>query len=149
MVVRELRARERRGVIAVETGAVLIFVLSFIFGVFEFSRLIMDWNLLNNAAREGCRYAIANNTSSTISTNVQTTVTNYMAGQTSSFSNFRVSVTGTHQGVSTPVNNLTAGDLITVTVSGTYRFMNIIPVSKLPTSFVITSAVIMKCEGGV
>ena len=30
--------------------------------VFEYSRLLMDWNLLNNAAREGCRYALANNT---------------------------------------------------------------------------------------
>ena len=28
----------------------------------------------------------------------------------------------------TPVNNLAAGDLITVTVSGTYKFMNIIPI---------------------
>ena len=108
----------------------------------------MDWNLLNNAAREGCRYAIANNTSTTISTDVQTIVTNYMAGETTSFSNFTVTVSGTHQGVSTPVNNLDPGDLITVTVSGTYKFMNIIPLIQMPTSFAITSAVIMGCEGG-
>ena len=123
--------------------------LSLIFGVFEFSRLFMDWNLLNNAAREGCRYAIVNNTITTISTDVQTTVTNFMAGQTTSFSNFTVTVTGTHLGVATPVNNLTAGDLVTVTVSGTYKFMNIIPLVKMPTSFTITSAVIMGCEGGL
>jgi Flp pilus assembly protein TadG len=120
-----------------------------IFGVFEFSRLLMDWNLLNNAARVGCRYAVVNNTSATISTDVQTTVTNSMAGQTVAFSNFTVTVSGTHLGVSTPVNNLTAGDMVTVTVSGTYKFMNIIPVVKMPTSFSITSSVIMGCEGGV
>ena len=51
----------------------------FIIGVFEYGRLLMDWNVLNNAAREGCRYALANNTSTTISTDVTTLVTTYMA----------------------------------------------------------------------
>ena len=46
-------------------------MLMLIFGVFEYGRLFMDWNLLNNAAREGCRYALANNTSTTISTDVR------------------------------------------------------------------------------
>ena len=147
MVIRKLGLR--RGAVAVEAASVMIVVSSLIFGVFEFSRLFMDWNLLNNAAREGCRYAIANNTSTALSTNVQTLVTTFMAGQTTSFTNFTVSVTGTHQGVSTPVNNLSAGDLVTVTVSGTYKFMNIIPLAKMPTSFVLKSAVIMGCEGGL
>ena len=105
--------------------------------------------MLNNAAREGCRYAIVNNTSSTISTDVQTIVTNFMAGRTGDFSNFTVTVSGTHLGVATRVNNLAAGDLITVTVSGTYRFLKLFPLAKLPTTFTITSAVIMGCEGGV
>ena len=133
---------------AVETAVVIDLVTMFIFGVFEYCRLLMDWNLLNNAAREGCRYALANNTSTTISTDVQTIVTTYMAGETTNFSNFTVTVTGTHQGVSTAVNNLAPGDLITVTVSGTYKFMNIIPLIHMPTSFIITSGVTMVCEGG-
>jgi Flp pilus assembly protein TadG len=149
MVIRKPRGNRRRGNILIETPIILIPVLSLIFGVFEYSRLMMDWNLLNNAAREGCRYAIANNTSTTISTDVQTRVTTFMAGQTTSFTNFTVSVTGTHQGVSTPVNNLSAGDMVTVTVSGTYKFMNIIPLAKMPSSFVLKSAVIMGCEGGL
>jgi len=149
MVIRKLGLPRRRGTVAVETALVLILMTSLVFGVFEFSRLLLDWNLLNNAAREGCRYAIANNTSATISTDVQTIVTTFMAGQSTSFSNFTVTVSGTHQGVTTPVNNLTAGDLLTVTVSGTYKFLNIIPYVKLPSSFSITSAVIMGCEGGV
>ena len=149
MVIRKSRGKRRRGNLMIETPIILIPFLSLIFGVFEYSRLMMDWNLLNNAAREGCRYAIANNTSTTISTNVQTLVTTFMAGQTTSFTNFTVSVTGTHQGVSTPVNNLSAGDMVTVTVSGTYKFMNIIPLAKMPTSFVLKSAVTMGCEGGL
>ena len=119
-----------------------------VFGVFEYSRLLMDWNLLNNAAREGCRYALANNTSTTISTGVQNIVTTYMAGETKNFTNFTVTVSGTHLGVSTAVNSLEPGDPITVTVSGTYKFMNIIPLVHMPTSFVITSGVTMMCEGG-
>jgi Flp pilus assembly protein TadG len=147
MVIRKLRLR--RGAVAVEAAAVMIAVLSFVSGVFEFSRLFMDWNLLNNAAREGCRFAVVNNTDTAISTDVQTTVTKFMAGQTASFSNFTVTVSGTHLGVATLVNNLTAGDLVTVTVSGTYKFLNIIPLTQLPASFTITSSVIMGCEGGV
>jgi Flp pilus assembly protein TadG len=149
MVIRKLGASRRRGHVMVETAMIMIPLTSLIFGVFEFSRLFMDWNLLNNAAREGCRYAIANNTSSTLSTDVQTRVTTYMAGQSSSFTNFTVTVSGTHQGVSTAVNSLSAGDLVSVSISGTYKFMNIIPIKQMPTSFVMTSAVIMGCEGGL
>jgi Flp pilus assembly protein TadG len=149
MIVRKVRHRPRRGAVAIETALLMIPMISLLFGVFEFSRLFMDWNLLNNAAREGCRYAIVHNTDTTISTDVQTAVANFMSGETASFSNFTVTMSGTHQGVATAVNNLTAGDLIIVTVSGTYKFMNIIPLVKLPASFTITSSVIMGCEGGV
>jgi Flp pilus assembly protein TadG len=148
MVIGKLRVSRRRGSVMVETALVLSLTLSFVFGIFEYSRLLMDWQLLNNATREGCRYAIANNTDPTISTDVTTIVTTYMAGQTASFSNFTVAVTGTHLGVSTPVNNLTAGDMVTTTVSGTFKFMNIIPLKKM-TTLSITSAVIMVCEGGL
>ena len=89
-----------------------------------------------------------NNTNPTITSSVQTLVTNYMAGETASFTNFAVTVSGTHQGVSTPVNNLVAGDLITVKASGTYSFMNIIPLVRMPTSFTVSSSVTMVCEGG-
>ena len=149
MVIRKLRVGRRRGHVMVETAIILIPVTSLIFGVFEFSRLLDGLELAQQRRPEGCRYAIANNTSSTISTDVQTLVTTFMAGQTSSFSNFTVTVSGTHQGVSTAVNSLSAGDLVTVAVSGTYKFMNIIPIEKMPTSFVMKSSVIMGCEGGL
>ncbi len=70
-----------------------------------------------------------------------------MAGGSANFNSFTVTVSGTHQGVATPVNNLAPGDLIIVSVSGQYRFLNIIPVAKLPTTVTITSSVTMVCEG--
>ena len=148
MLIRKFQVARRRGAVAVETALVLLTVLMFIFGIFEYGRLLLDWNLLNNAARAGCRFALANNTSSTINTQVQGIVTSMMAGRTSSFTNFTVTVTGTHQGTSTPVNSLIAGDLVTVTVSGTYKFMNIVPVVRMPATYSLTSAVVMVCEGG-
>jgi len=148
MVIRRLRGGRRRGAVLVETSMIIGLVAMLLFGVFEYGRLLMDWNLLNNAAREGCRYALANNTSTTISTTVQSIVTGYMAGESSDFNNFTVSVSGTHLGVSTAVNSLEPGDPITVTVSGTYKFLNIVPFIHMPTSLVITSGVTMLCEGG-
>ena len=147
MVIRGQRRPQRSGAAAVETALVMIPMLMLLFGVFEYGRLLMVWNVANNAAREGCRYALANNTSATISTDVQTIVTTRMGGLTASFTGFTVSVTGTHSGTSTPVNNLYPGDPITVTVSGTYKFMNIIP-SHHMSSISISSAVTMLCEGG-
>jgi len=148
MVIRRLRGGRRWGAVLVETSVIIGLVAMLVFGVFEYARFLMDWNLLNNAAREGCRYALANNTSTTITTSVTSIVNAYMAGETKDFSNWTVTVTGTHQGVSTPVNNLVPGDPITVTVSGTYKFMNIVPFIQMPSSLVITSGVTMLCEGG-
>ena len=95
MLLRKQNGRRRSGAAAVETGIVLIWMIVMLLGIFEYGRLLMDWNLLNNAAREGCRYALVNNTSPTINTDVQTIVTNYMAGETSHFSGFTVTVSGT------------------------------------------------------
>ncbi len=147
-MIRKRIGRRRCGAVVVETAMVILLMTSFVFAIFEYGRLMMDWSLLNNAAREGCRYTLANNTRTTISTDVQGIVTGFMAGQTASFQNFAVTVTGMHQGVSTPVNNLGPGDPIKVTVSGTYKFMNIIPIVHMPTSWVMSSAVTMLCEGG-
>jgi Flp pilus assembly protein TadG len=146
MVIRRLRG-QRKGATAVETALVIMPVIMLIFGVFEYGFLLMNWNLLNNAAREGCRYAVVNNTSTTIGTDVQTIASGFMAGESKNFNAFTVTVSGTHQGVSTPVNNLVAGDMLTVTVSGQYRFLNIIPLGGLPATMPITSSVVMVCEG--
>jgi Flp pilus assembly protein TadG len=148
MVMHKVRAGRRRGAVTVEIAAIMVWMTVLLFGFFEYARFLMDWSLLNNAAREGCRYALVNNTSSTVTTGVQGVVTSYMAGRTTSFSNFTVTVSGKHSGASTAVNSLGPGDPITVTVTGTYKFLNIIPLIHLPSSLALTSSVMMMCEGG-
>jgi Flp pilus assembly protein TadG len=148
MVIRKVQGRRRWAAAAVELGLVMIPLTMFLFGIFEYGRLLLDWNLLNNATREGCRYALANNTSSTLNTTVQNTVTSYMGGRSGDFTSFTVTITGTHQGTSTTVANLVAGDMITVTVSGTYKFLPVVTLIKVPSSIPISSSVTMLCEGG-
>jgi Flp pilus assembly protein TadG len=141
------RTPRRRAATAVETALILLPLMVVSCGIFEYGRFLMHYNLLNNAAREGCRYALVNNTDPAINADVQAVVSQYMAGQSSDFANFTVTVTGTHQGVATPVNNLVAGDMITVTVSGQYQFMGVVPVAHVPTAVTLTSSVVMICEG--
>lgn len=151
MVHAKVRGDRRRAATAVETALVLIPLLMFLFGIFEYGRLLMDWNLLNNAVREGCRYALANNTDPSINADVQALVTNYMAGRNTNFSGFTVTVSGTHQGnfySGNSVNNLAPGDPITVTASGNYQFLNVIPLISIPSMFSLSSSDTMICEGG-
>jgi len=139
--------KRRPGAAAVETALIMIPLMMFIFGIFEYGRFLMGWNLLNNSAREGCRYALVNNTSTSVNTDVQNVVTKFMAGRSSSYDNLTITVSGTHSGVSTAVNNLVPGDMIVVTVTGQYRFLNVIPLCPMPT-MTLTSSVTMVCEGG-
>jgi Flp pilus assembly protein TadG len=127
---------------------ILIPLVMTILGIFEFSRLLLDWNLLNNAARECCRYALVNNTASTISTDVTNIAKARMGTETRSFTNLTITVSGTHNGVSTAVNNLAAGDMITMTITGNYKFLNNIPFVTMP-KFTMSSSVAMVCEGGM
>ena len=78
MVINKLRQHRRSGAAAVETALVMLPMIMFLTGVFEYGRLLMVWNVVNNAAREGCRYALANNTTATITTDVQNIVTTRM-----------------------------------------------------------------------
>jgi Flp pilus assembly protein TadG len=148
MVVRKQHPRRRWGGAALETALVLVPLMSLLLGVFEYGRYMMCWNLINNAAREGCRYALVNNTDGTVASDVQSVVTGFMGGQNSNFTGFTVTVSGTHDGDPTTVTDLAPGDLITVTVSGSFRFLNIIPLVRMPASIGLTSACTMVCEGG-
>ena len=53
-----IRRRTRSGATVVETAAVLSVFVLFFFGVFEYCRYVMIENLLINAVRDGCRYAL-------------------------------------------------------------------------------------------
>src|SRR2546423_4106633 len=80
--------RRSRGAATVEMALVLPIVLIFMFGIFEYGRYFMTLQLLNNAAREGARYAIAHLQPVTIgsttygnaTSDVTTVITNVTAG---------------------------------------------------------------------
>jgi Flp pilus assembly protein TadG len=146
MRIRDKRNR-RDGAAAVETAVVMVPLLMIIMGIFEYSWVLMNRNVLNNAARDGCRYALVNNTSTTIASDVTNLVTTRMGGQTKNFTNFTVTVSGTRDGVPMAVNDLGPGDRITVCVSGNYKFLNVIPFISCPT-LSMSSSVTAICEGG-
>ncbi|MGE0605985.1 MAG: TadE/TadG family type IV pilus assembly protein, partial [Pirellulales bacterium] len=83
------RRRSRGGQTLVESALVLPMVILFIFGLFEYGRFLMTMHLVNNAAREACRYAVAHTQPVIIAGvtygNSTTDVTNvydkFMAGQ--------------------------------------------------------------------
>jgi len=151
MILTNNRGEKRRGLTLVETAFVMIPLTMLFFGIFVYGQLLMDWNLLINAAEEGCRFALANNTDTTLTTDVQNVVTSYLAGTSNSLGSVTVTVSGTHQGSTyqgNQVNNLSPGDPITVTVTTTYQFPKVIPLVSMPSSMPLSSSATLICEGG-
>lgn len=80
MKLRAHRFSERRGATAVETAFVMLIAVTLTFAIYEYGRYFMLSQLVNNAAREGARQAVANtNTQNTAM--IQATVVNYLANQ--------------------------------------------------------------------
>jgi Flp pilus assembly protein TadG len=74
------RSNVRPGATAVETAVVLLIAMTFTFAIFDYGRYYLLSQLVNNAAREGARLAVANtNTQNT--TLIQNTVVQYLAKQ--------------------------------------------------------------------
>jgi len=71
--------RNRRGAAAVEFAVVSPVLFLLIFGMIEFGRMVMVQQIITNAAREGARKAVVDDST----TNVSDTVTKYLLGQIS------------------------------------------------------------------
>jgi len=74
------KAARRRGITVVETILVFSVCLMFVFGILEYGRFLATQQIMENAAREGARYAIANTATATTAS-VQNLVDQMMAGQ--------------------------------------------------------------------
>lgn len=161
MHVRKVDAKRRSGATAVEFAFVAIPLFMFFFGTAEYARFYLDRNVLNNAAREGCRYAIVYYYSdgTNINTNVTNQVNSYMAGRKGDFSGGTVTVSLYGNPASNPylspatytgnnVNNLGAGDQIFVQITATYVPILPMPiVPGLPSTIQMTSTCTMTVEG--
>lgn len=146
-------AGRRRGTSAVEFACVAPVFFLVLLGILEYARFLFVVQMLNNAAREGARYAAVNTT--TVSTSaIQTYVNNYLAGQGSnqlSGYNQSSSITVYKADPATGANlgqtwqNAGWGDGVGVSVSGTYKPM--MPgLLHLSSSFTIKGTSVMVCE---
>ena len=77
---RAAEAARGGAAVTLETALVLNVCLIFLLGLFDFSRVIMIRQVVTNAAREGCRYAVVSTSTATTS-QIQNYVTNYLCGQ--------------------------------------------------------------------
>ncbi len=139
------RGGRRRGATIVEMAVVLNVCLIFVLGIFDFGRVTMMRQLVTNAAREGCRYAVVNTSTATTS-QVQTCVTNYLCGQ--QIQSLSISVyeadptTGANLG---PWTNAGLSNSIGVKVTGTVHTLT--PTfSFLPSSLPLSATCIMASE---
>src|SRR5262249_15157940 len=122
------RGGQRPGTSVVEFAFVAPVFFLLLLGVFEYSRFLFAAQMLDNAAREGARYAVVNTTTET-TTGVQNYVNQFLVGQgagqlsgyspSSNISVFKADSAGADSGVSW--QNASWGDFIGVTVSGTYK----------------------------
>lgn len=151
-----LQSRRRRAATIVETAVVISICLLFMFGIFEYGRFLMHLHIVENAAREGARYAAAHTNDGTDAT-VKARVDEKMAGIQNQFASgsYKVTVSGL---VLRPQSGQTAGDPLTswtnasptdgisVEVEGDYK--PVLPsFLQMPTSIKIKSRSVMYSEG--
>lgn len=159
---RSLRHRRRATYLVEFAVAATVFFL-FLFGVIEYGRLLMTRHLLDNAAREGARYAVVN-TSTAQTSDVQNTVDHYLVGAKAQLTGYNkttsIEVFMTNGVTAQPVdangnavsswtqspwNSATFGQPIMILVTGTYQpfFPNFLFLGKKIT---LQSSYVMYCE---
>src|SRR5262249_16785786 len=84
-------ASRRRGATVVESAIVISVCLLFLFGIYEYGRLLMVKHLLENAAREGARRAVVHGNDLTTQA-IQNSVRAFVAGQDANLQNFTIQV---------------------------------------------------------
>jgi Flp pilus assembly protein TadG len=154
MIKRSARSGRRRlAASVVEFAFVAPVFFLVLLGIFEYARFLFTLQLMNNAAREGARYAVTNVT--TVNTaNVQTYVDGYLAGQGGSqlvgynpITSISVYMADPTTGQNTGLvwTNAGWGNGIGVSISGTYQ-----PITPgllyLTGSLPLTASCVMTCE---
>ena len=148
------RRSDRRGGAIVETALVLPLILLFLFGIMEYGRYILCAQVVINAAREGCRYAVTHTQPVTIggtttgnaTPDVTNQVTKFLAGQQLSNQNVQVYQSDSQGNNLGAWNGATPGQYVAVQITGTFQ----ITVPKLlsfPSGVPVNATVVMICEG--
>jgi Flp pilus assembly protein TadG len=139
----------------VETAIVIGAALMFMLAIFEYGRFVMIGQVMQNAAREGARFAVAH-TADQPPPNVPAYVQAYMAGQDVNLAGFSATVyQADTSGNPLPGNWYDApfGQGIGVQVNGTYTpvvlslLSDNTPVSLFPNSVAMQTKAVMFSEG--
>jgi Flp pilus assembly protein TadG len=151
MRVRETPRRKRSAMALVEATLVMSIALLILMGILEYGRFMMTKQLLENAAREGARYAIVN-TQNVSTSAVQNYVDGYLFGQSMQLTNYDKTTSITINKVDPTTGTTTGawtsaqfGDSIAVSISGTYQ--PVLPVFLfMPSPVSIAGTCVMKSE---
>jgi Flp pilus assembly protein TadG len=122
-------ARQRRGAALVETALVLPIFFMVILGIVEFGRAFMVCQMLQNAAREGCRKAVTGAyTTAAITTDIKSTLQSIGVNSSKVTVSIIVTVDPTNPAVANnEVSVATTKDLVAVTVSIPFKDVQLIP----------------------
>lgn len=138
----------------VETALVLPIVLLFLFGIMEYGRYILALQVVTNAAREGCRYAvthtqpvtIAGVTTGNATSDVTNTITAFLGGQQLSSQAIQVYLSDSKGNNLGAWSNAQPGQFICVQVTGNYTAM-LPSLLSMPSSIPVAAESVMICEG--
>jgi Flp pilus assembly protein TadG len=130
--------KKRKAAAVVEFAVAAPVLVTLVFGMIEFGRVMMVEQELTNAAREGCRAGVlAGGTTSAVTS----VVTNYLANSGVPLSNPANQIT-----VSPDPSTALAGTAITVTVSVPFSAVSWLPVPMFMGNSTLTASVVMRKE---
>lgn len=110
--------KQRRGAAAVEFAVVAPVFFLLVFGMIEYGRMVMVQQIIVNSAREGCRAAVLDGSTTS---GVQSTVITAMAAGKITITADKVTVTPN------PPSNAEFGDPVTVTVTVPFNQVSWLP----------------------
>ena len=129
----------RTAAAAVEFAFIAPVLFTVVLGIIEFGRAMMVLEILNNAARSGCRAAVLSGSDNSA---VDTAITSGLSGSGISGTTTTIKVNGTVANASTA----TTGDTVTVSVSVPADSVSWLPVTHFITGSTLTGSVAMRRE---
>ena len=127
--------RNRRAAAAVEFAVVAPVFFLLVFGMIEYGRMVMVYQVLTNASREGARAAVLDGATTT---SVTTAVNSYLSAAAVSGATVTVSPN--------PPSGAQYGDPVTVTVSVPFSQVSWLPTPMYLGSQTLSSATVMRRE---
>lgn len=148
------RSDDRRGGAIVETALVLPLMLLFLFGIMEYGRYVLSLQVVTNAAREGCRYAVTHTqpvtlggaTTGNATSDVTNTVSNFLVGQQLSSQSIQVYLSDSQGNNIGAWNGATPGQYVCVQITGNFQ-ITVPRLLSFPSSVAVQAKSVMICEG--